>query len=140
MRPSPGNNFPSNSAYLPRLLIISSPTRCLSVVPVGFIKAPSTLEVLAALFKIPWVAKILHEPLVPRDYLGLFYPPQTSKAQVPRKEGHVKFPAKHPDFTLCPAPTSLHPSRWSLDGGAVGHTAHTLVSLHTSQTAFLCHP
>lgn len=144
MRPSPGNNFPSKSAYLPHLLIISSPTRCLSVVPVGFIKAPSTLcprvEVLAALFKIPWVAKILHEPLIPRDHLGLLYLPQTSKARVPRKEGHVKFPAKHLDSTLCPAPSSLHPSRGSLDGGAVGHTVLTLVSLHTSKTAFLSHP
>lgn len=88
------------------LLIISGPTHCFSIVPVGFIKAISALcsrtEVLATPFEIPSVDRILQNLLLSRDYkyLGLLCSPQTSKAQVLRKEGHIKFPIKQLDPTI----------------------------------------
>lgn len=135
---------PEKSASLPLLLIISGPTHCLSIVPVGFIKAPSSLcpriAVLAATFKIPWVAGLFHDPLLSRDcrYLGLFYSPTPRPQRYGCTEKRVTLNFQPSSWTplsalFLPAPVLLE---WSPRSGEAQHRALALVSPLTSQTPF----
>lgn len=89
----------------------------------------------------PWVASILHDSLISTDHrcLGLFYSSQTPRAQVPRK-GDIKIPEKQLDSTLHSAPASPHSVTVDGTHSAAWHIALTLVSLHTSKTAFSSYP
>lgn len=113
-RPSPGNNLPSESASPPLPLVISCPTHYLWIVPVGSIKTASTLcpriELLATPFKVPWVAKIVHNPLLFRDYTywGLFLLSSDLKSTGAQKGWPHQISSPAARLHSCAAPASSH--------------------------------